>query len=251
MNSLKLDGRVAIITHAASEMGRGICMALGRYGAILALGDTQPGAADQLAQHLAATGITARGWHTPGDGIKGSEDIVGWAIAAYGRLDIMVNMPVIPAGGAAATLAPHDFMQTISANLSAVMFGSQFAAQQMKNQGAGCIINLTSVAGVVALPGHAAFSSAIAGIHAITKVLATEWAPHGIRVVGLGAGLTPDLLAGVIDIPGSHRRIPAQYLVDASSIGAAVAYLASDDARAISGTITYIDGGWLADGYWE
>jgi NAD(P)-dependent dehydrogenase (short-subunit alcohol dehydrogenase family) len=238
-----LQDRVAVVTRGASEVGRGICAALERAGAVV-VGDDTPAdhAQDTAAQAAQIDALLER------------------AVAAHGRVDIMVNTSVTLPGMAAETLPLEQFMQGITLNLNAIFFGCQSAARQMLRQSpaGGVIINISSVAGVVALPGHAAFSSAMAGVQAMTKILATEWASQGVRVVGVGAGLSAELAQTLSlrpPLPGSdtlsHRRIPPRMLTTPFDIGQLVAYLAGDDACHISGTAVYADGGWLADGYWE
>ncbi len=233
MSLTPLHNHVAVVTHGASELGRGICAALADAGAQVVSDEQAAARVDDLIQHAAAT---------------------------HGRVDVVVNTHVVTPSAPAEQMSLDMFTQGIAVNLNAIFFGCQFAARQMLKQmpARGTIINVTSVGGVVALPGHAAFCSALAGVNAITKILATEWAPHGIRVVGVGAGLSTELMQGLTVHPllpdaetAAHRRIPPQMLTAAAEVGKAVAYLASDDAEHISGTTLFVDGGWLADGYWE
>ncbi len=227
-----LHNRVAVVTHAASEIGREICAALGQAGSIVVEADGP------------------------------AEALIRQAVERHGRLDIMVNTSVLTPGEPAETMPLEMFADGIGANLNAIFFGCQHAARQMLKQdpAGGVILNVSSVGGVVALPGQAAYCSAMAGVNAITKILATEWAAHGVRVVGLGAGLSRQLVDSLMPaqtlVTGaneikSHRRIPPQALISATDIGQAVVYLASDAARHVDGTTLYVDGGWLADGYWE
>jgi NAD(P)-dependent dehydrogenase (short-subunit alcohol dehydrogenase family) len=242
MTNNALGRKVAVVTRGASEMGRGICAALASAGAVVVCGDEAPDGAERTA------------------GYAGRLDaLLERAVAAHGRLDIMVNVSIATPAMAAETLPLEMFMQGISLNLNTIFFGCQSAARQMLRQSpaGGTIINITSVAGVVALAGHAAFCSALAGVQAITKILATEWGPQ-VRVAGVGAGLTSELLQTLSvrpSLPGSetlmHQRIPPGALTTASDVGSLVAYLVSDAARHMAGTTAYVDGGWLADGYWE
>ena len=242
-----LQNRVAVVTHGASELGRGICAALERAGALV-VGDGSTEHFPDTAAHAAHI-----------------DALLEQVATTHGRLDIMVNTSVTTPAMAAETLPLEQFMQGITLNLNAIFFGCQSAARQMLRQSPmmtsgvrGAIINISSVAGVVALPGHAAFSSAMAGVQAMTKVLATEWGSQGVRVVGVGAGLSAELAQTLSlrpPLPGSdtlsHRRIPPGALTTPFDVGQLVAYLAGDDARHITGTTVYVDGGWLADGYWE
>ena len=121
----------------------------------------------------------------------------------------------------------------------------------------GTIINVSSVGGVVGLAGQVAFCSAMAGVNAITKTLATEWKEYGIRVLSLGAGLGKDLSeieTLEILLPDGrigHRRLPENTLKETYELAQIATFLASDASQLINGTTVYADAGWLADGYWE
>ena len=112
-------------------------------------------------------------------------------------------------------------------------------------------MNVTSVAGVVALPGQAAFCASMAAVTAMTKVLASEWARYGIRVAAVGAGLSDDLVTGVRSLPGMASRVPSGALVTPAAVAEVVRFVLSDRAEGVAGVPVYVDGGWLADGYWE
>lgn len=229
--------RVAAISHRSSDAGQAIAVALEQAGArLVPVNDFEDAA------------------------IEHPSKLVDRAVATFGRLDIMVNTHVVTRGAPAESMPLSMFKDDVAQNLNAVFFGCQAAAQQMKKQSpsGGCIINISSVGGVLALPGQAAFCAAMAGVNGITQVLATEWQPYGVRVVSVGAGLTPDLVETLTLNPTlpdgqtrAHRRIPAHTLTMASEVAHLVAFLASDAAQHINGTTVYTDGGWLADGYWE
>jgi 2-deoxy-D-gluconate 3-dehydrogenase len=181
------------------------------------------------------------------------------AVVPFGRLDLLVTTPVTLPATTAESGPVKQFQTDITTNLSEVFFWCQAAAEQMKQQSpsGGCIITITSVGGVVALPGQAAFCAAMAGVNAMTQTLATEWQPHGIRVVSVGAGLSRELVDQVLPTvlpdgktPG-HRRMPEQTLTTPADVANVVTFVASDAGRHINGTTIYTDGGWLADGYWE
>jgi NAD(P)-dependent dehydrogenase (short-subunit alcohol dehydrogenase family) len=236
-NSQPLQDRVAVITHSASLMGSAIRAALENAGARVVASDAQEFASEQDIATL-----------------------IERAAATLGRVDIMVNTNVITPGAPAETMPLTMFEQGIVANLTAAFFGCQFAAQQMRKQSpaGGCIINLSSVAGEMALPGHAAFCAAMAGINVMSQTLAIEWQRYDIRVVGVGAGVDDELAATLTLCPTlpdgktfSHRRIPPHTITTPDQIAQAVVYLASDAAQHINGTTIYVDRGWLADGYWE
>jgi NAD(P)-dependent dehydrogenase (short-subunit alcohol dehydrogenase family) len=230
-----LQNRIALVTRGESEQGRAIADALAQAGArVVALNDTADGA-------------------SPAEAVER-------AITPFGRLDILVNPHVISPAAPAETMPLARFKQDIASNLGAVFFWCQAAAAQMHRQTprGGCIINISSVGGVLALPGQAGFCAAMAGLDALTKILATEWQSYGIRVVNVGAGLSRELadeqtLHTVLPdgTTAGHRHVAEYVLTAATDLGQVAAYLASDAARHINGTTVYADGGWLADGYWE
>lgn len=230
-----LQDRVALVTHETSAQGRAIAAALAQAGArVLSLAN-----ADALS--------------TPAHQLQ-------HAIAAVGRLDILVTTHIVPPPAPAESLALSRFTQDLKTNLGDVFFWCQAAAEQMRAQTpvGGCIINITSVGGVLALAGQSAFCAAMAGVDAITQSLATEWHPYGVRVVCVGAGLTAELaddgtLQTVLPdgVTSGHYRIPPQTRTSEYDIARVVTWLASEAGRHINGTTVYTDGGWLADGYWE
>jgi NAD(P)-dependent dehydrogenase (short-subunit alcohol dehydrogenase family) len=145
----------------------------------------------------------------------------------------------------------ESFAETIETLVSELFFASQSAAAQMLAEGhGGVIVNVTSVAGVVALPGMAAFCSAMAAVNALTKVLAVEWAPHGVRVAAVAAGLSPELTTALREQRGSARRQADSMLLEPSAIAEVIRFVLSDAAHAVAGVPVYADGGWLSDGYW-
>jgi len=155
------------------------------------------------------------------------------------------------AAGGVESLSLDEYLRSLSTNLTDAFFASQAAAAQMVSEGRpGCIVNVTSVAGVVGLPGQSSFCSAMAALTGLTKVLATEWAHHGIRVAAVGAGLSAELLAGLRPLPGASRRLPPAALVEPHAVAEAVRFVLGDRAGGIAGVPVYVDGGWLSDGYW-
>ena len=205
-------------------------------------------AATELARAIGAE-LVRTGLHVSGQ--------IEHAVRDFGCVDALVTCPTVPSGAAAEALALDAFLAGISSNLSDAFFDAQAAAAQMLAQACphstpshrGCIVTITSVAGVLALPGHATFCSAMAGLDVATRLLADEWRPSGIRVAAVGAGLSPELMAGVLPAGASSRRVPEP--VSEEQIAQAVCFLLSDAANGVAGSTLYVDGGWLADGYWE
>jgi NAD(P)-dependent dehydrogenase (short-subunit alcohol dehydrogenase family) len=190
---------------------------------------------------------------------------------------IMVNNTGLTSPHPAETLSFETFKQEVSTTIDSVFFGCQAAARVMMGQEPlagqpyairGTIINVASVAGEMAIAGHASFCAAMAGVIAMTKVLAAEWGPYGLRVAAVGVGLTEALLekTGEVEVANLASSLPAKTYMTLKSnappgyvplrapatpaaVGQAVAYLAGSAAGYITGTSLPIDGGWLAYGY--
>jgi len=186
-------------------------------------------------------------------------DAVLNAVSDHGHLDILVTTPTFAKAEAAERTSTDQFKKNVDLNLGEIFFWCQAAAEQMSIQEpvGGTIINVSSVGGVVGLAGQVAFCSAMAGVNAITKTLATEWKKYGIRVLSLGAGLGKDLSeieTLEILLPDGrigHRRLPENTLKETYELAQIATFLASDASQLINGTTVYADAGWLADGYWE
>ena len=257
---IDLKGRVAAVTHATTPTGRAIAEALGRAGAVLCLGADDETAAAQIVAELHEKHLLAEGWAVSPDSVEGASLLVSEAQSRFDHLDIWVNTHVLTPSVAAESLGLDDFVRGLNVNLDAMFFGCQAATRYMfaqKPKG-GVIINVTSAAGVVAVAGHAAFCAAMAGVTASTKTLAVEWGAEGVRVVGLGTGITTEMAAALSVQPmlpdgvrEAQRRLPPMSLASSHGLGEAAVYLASDAAKHINGMTLYVDGGWLSDGYWE
>lgn len=262
MRDFELINRVAVVTRATQGSGPAICEALGRQGAKIVLGGTRSTGPDMKAQRLSESGIEALSIEPDLTQVGHMENLLMRAVQTYGRVDIMVNNMLAGEPQPAAELPTDMFAQAVSVNLKSVFFGCQIAARHMLTQEPlqvephlfrGTIINIASVAGVVAISGHAAFCAAMAGVIAMTKALAAEWGPQGLRVVAVGVGLTESLLESrpltEQSAHSAYSHIPLGMPTFPEAIGRAVAYLASDAASYTTGTTLYTDGGWLAYGY--
>ena len=176
------------------------------------------------------------------------------AVGQVERIDALVNCYRLEsiAAGAVEDLDLDVYVRTISDNLTDGFFASQAAALQMIAAGrAGVIVNVTSVAGVVSLPGPGCLllmhGRGVVAHQSAGHRVGTPWHPRGSR----RSGLSEDLLDGLRAVPGASRRVPPGALVDHESLARTVLFVLSDAARSIAGVPVYVDAGWLADGYWE
>jgi len=177
-----LDGRVALVTGAARGLGRAISLALADAGADVALGLRDASTGADLAGEIRGMGRAALPVQMDVrmlDQIQGAVEAV---TDRFGRLDILVNNAGAAPGNPAEDVTVEDFDLTLAVNLRGTFFASQAAGRVMVRQGFGRIVNMSSQAGFVALPGESVYCMTKAGIAHLTKCLAVEWGTHGITV---------------------------------------------------------------------
>lgn len=174
---------------------------------------------------------------------------------SVGRVDVLVNNAGI-ADSALPTLeqAFSDFRKVLDVHLGGTFLMAREAASAMTANGGGAIVNLSSIAGVVALPRRNAYGAAKAGISMMTRSMACEWAEAGVRVNAVAPGYVRTALVQKlitdrkVDVGSIQRRTPLGRLVEPDEIAAAIWFLASPAASAITGVTLSVDGGWAAFG---
>ncbi|MEP0324822.1 SDR family NAD(P)-dependent oxidoreductase [Bauldia litoralis] len=251
--SFDLSGQTALVTGAARGLGRAISLALAHAGADVALGLRVAGTGDDLVAEIEAMGRKALPLAMDVTNLDEVRAAVDTAAEHFGHIDILVNNA---GGGAPETPAEDvseaDFDSTVAANLKGTYFTSQAVGRVMIRQKYGRIINLSSQAGHVALPGESVYCMTKAGISHLTKCLAVEWGKHNITVNAVAPTFfetpgteemlsDPDFRADVIErIAGLHR------LGKPVEVAGVVVFLASPAAAMVTGDSIMIDGGWTA-----
>jgi NAD(P)-dependent dehydrogenase (short-subunit alcohol dehydrogenase family) len=176
------------------------------------------------------------------------------AVDRFGRLDGVVNCAGISKPQDSISLPPADWARMVDIQLNGSFYVAQACARRMWDTG-GAIVFITSINAEAAFPRRAAYCSAKAGVAMLTKVLAIEWAERRIRVNAVGPAhvATPmtqrNIAAGNVSEAQINARIPLGRLVQPADVAGAVSFLLSDQAGLITGHSLYVDGGWLAYGY--
>ncbi len=248
-----LSGRVALVTGAARGLGRAISLALAHAGADVALGMRDAkGSGGGLSAEIEGMGRRALPLQMDVTSIPQIFRAVDETVAQFGRLDILVNNAGVAIGSPAEDVGEDDYDRMLALNLKGLFFASQAAARVMIRQNGGRIINLSSQAGFVALPGESIYCVTKAAIAHLTKCLAVEWGKHNITVNAVAPTFiaTPGNQAELADPvfrADVVERIAALHRIgEPMDVAGAVVFLASPAASMITGHTMLIDGGWTA-----
>ena len=245
-----LDGKVAFVTGAASGLGRAIAWGLACFGADVAVCDLNaPGA--QAAAGEIGTRLGRRTLAVELDVTDAAQvdAAVARVVGELGRIDVCVNSAGINHRREALELAPGDFRRVLDVNLTGTLLCATATARDMLRRRRGKVINLASVLGHSALPRQAAYAASKHGVVGLSRVLALEWAPHGIQVNALAPAhhdtpltqqLPPELRAEAL------ARIPQRRFPAASEIIPPAVFLATSASDFMTGASLNFDGGWSA-----
>lgn len=243
---------VAVVTGAADGIGWAAAQRLAEEHAHVVLIDLREEVARDRAAQLGAAHLGLRADVT-------SADDVASALAAvtsrFGRVDVLVNNAGI--GEQAAPTVEQKvelFDRVLSVHLRGTFLMSREAGRTMLAHGSGSIVNLGSIAAFGGIPSRNAYGAAKAGILAMTRAMACEWARRGVRVNAVAPGYVRTALVeelerkGALDIQAINARTPMGRLAAPGEVAEAIAFLASARASFITGTTLHVDGGWLALG---
>jgi NAD(P)-dependent dehydrogenase (short-subunit alcohol dehydrogenase family) len=257
-----LAGKSAVVTGAGSGVGRASALRFAEEGARVVCADLDPDRAKETVGLIEAAGGTAVAVAAD---VAVEDDVVAMLAAAadrFGRLDIVFNNAGIPTPRLGATLEDHtveDFQRLVAVNFLGVFLGCKHAVVRFKQQGGGgVILNTGSVAGLVAW-GGSVYGATKAAVHQLTRAVAIEGAPFGIRANAIGpAGMPftnfmaagglpsmgPDDLQKVADQVGATH--PLGRPIAADDCAEAAVYLVSDRAANVTGVLLPVDGGYVA-----
>ena len=241
----RLDGRVALVTGAASGIGAAIAAALATKGARIAAVDLDSAGAKNTAQALGADSAGFRCDVSDADSVAVLVDAV---MATFGRIDVLVNCAGIVMLAPAEELALNAWDATIGVNLTGTFLMCQAVGNRMLTAGGGVIVNMASQAASVALDQHVAYCASKFGVVGVSKVLASEWAGRGVRVNTISPTVVlTELGRKAWDGPrgdAMKKLIPTGRFANPEEIAAAAVFLASDAAAMVNGADLVIDGGY-------
>jgi len=246
-----LQGQIALVTGAARGIGHDCALALAHAGADVALGLRDVQTAPELASEIQAMGRRALRLQMDVTRLDEIQEAVASTVKHFGRLDILVNNAGLGPSNLAENVREEDFDLTVAVNLKGTFFVSQAAGRVMIEQKYGRIINLSSQAGLVALPTESIYCMSKAAITHLTRCLAVEWGQYNITVNAVAPTFinTPGTAEALED--DAFRadvlsRIALGRIGEPMEVASAVVFLASPAASLITGDTLLIDGGWTA-----
>ncbi len=245
---MQLQDKVAVVTGGASGMGEAMVRRFAAEGAKVYAGDVNGDGVAVLAEELGGDVKSMRSDVTQEADVRA---LVESAVDEWGRLDIICNNAGIEILAPTIATSNEDWARVLAVNLTGVFYGCRAALEQMVPNGGGAIINTASVAGTWAAPGLAAYAATKGGVVQLTRAMALENAPFGVRCNAICPGLIDtsmyDRTVAAVGDPAADERlqaaVPAGRLGRPEEIAALAAFLASDAGAYITGQALVIDGG--------
>ncbi len=252
LDQFRLVGRRALVTGGGRGLGRVIAQALAEAGADVAVAGRTPDVCQQAAREIAAaTGRRALAFAADVSVAAEVERLVRDVESGLGPIDVLVNNAGVNIRGVVEELGESDWDVVVDTNLKAPFLCTRAVGPGMRERGWGRVINLGSILSVVALPGRAPYASSKAGVLGLTRVLALEWAKHGVTVNAICPGpfateMNRQLLSDPVKYQAFVEKIPLGRWGELQEIAGAAVFLASDAASFVTGSALFVDGGWTA-----
>jgi NAD(P)-dependent dehydrogenase (short-subunit alcohol dehydrogenase family) len=253
MNAFDLSGRCAVVVGGTTGLGREIALGLARAGANVVPTSRRSEQVDEAAAAIEAEGVRTLRLCSDVLQRESLEALHAAVIAEFGGIEILVNAAGITSRIPTIDCPEETWQRIFDTNLTGTLRTSQIFGKTMLEQKRGSIINLASLASFVAFHEVAAYGASKAGVAALTKSLAIEFAPKNVRVNAIAPGIFPtdlnrELLFSTARGREELQRTPMARFGRLEEIAGAAVFLASDAASFVTGEILTVDGGYLASG---
>jgi NAD(P)-dependent dehydrogenase (short-subunit alcohol dehydrogenase family) len=242
----RLEGKVAAITGASTGIGRGIAELFVRHGASVALMARR---ADRLEATRLALAADGRAIAVPGDvgNAEDAERLVAGAVAAFGRLDVLVSNAGIHRVAPFLDTTEATWDEVFRTNVRGAFLTGRAAARAMADRGGGSIVIVGSTNGFVAEPHMAAYNASKAALVLLARSMAVDLAPHGIRVNLVAPGtITSEMTRPMLEQGFGFGAVPLGRIGEPDDVAWPVLWLASDEAAYVTGASLVVDGGQIA-----
>jgi NAD(P)-dependent dehydrogenase (short-subunit alcohol dehydrogenase family) len=249
MDRFALNGRVAVVTGSTRGLGEGFARALGDAGASIAIVGRDAEAGRRVVADLEARGTASTFIAADITERENVQAVLEAAKARFGRVDVLVNNAGTCVHAPALDVTPDEWRQVMNVNLDALWTCSQVFGRQFVEQGSGVIVNIGSMSGVIVNrpQWQPAYNASKAAVHQLTRSLAAEWAPFGVRVNALAPGYIKTEMSPVDDPRYRQNWIddaPMKRYGTIEELAPAVVFLASDASSFVTGSVLIADGGY-------
>jgi NAD(P)-dependent dehydrogenase (short-subunit alcohol dehydrogenase family) len=244
-----LDGKVALVAGGGTGIGRAVAERFAREGARVALFGRRPEPLREVAGAIERAGGAALAIAGDAGVERDVARLVAAARAEWGGVDVMVNSAAVRLQSPLTEISAADFAEVLRINLVGAFVLTKLVAGPMRERGGGSIVHVGSALGVAAAPFFAPYVASKGGLAALARAAAVELVAHGIRVNVVAPGtIDTAISAGVSEFRRTmlRHRIPIGRAGHVDDVAAACLYLASDEARYVTGATLAVDGGWTA-----
>jgi NAD(P)-dependent dehydrogenase (short-subunit alcohol dehydrogenase family) len=249
---MRLENKVALITGGASGMGASMARVFAREGAKVAVADMLEDDGKKLADEITKANGAAIFQKLDVTSEAGWQEAIAATLAAFGRLDILVNDAGISGSAVDDLFDTAAWERLMAVNATGTFLGMKYAIPQMQKTGGGAIVNISSISGVTGQRGiHVGYNASKGAVRTLTKAAAAQHGRDNIRVNSVHPGLMPPMrTSGRTADPAVRAKmlegVPLRRAGRVEEVANAVLFLASDDASYITGVELYVDGGFLA-----
>ncbi len=250
----RLSGKVAIITGAASDpgLGRSTALRFAREGAKLVITDIAEEGLKDCEEQVRRAGGEVVSWRQDATSETDWQETLERTLSTWGKLDILVNNAGIAVLRKTEEMTLAEYNRQMEVNMTSVFLGTRAAIPPMRENGGGSIVNMSSIVGLVGVPGAGAYGASKGGVRLFTKTVALECARENVRCNSVHPGViwTNIQKDALRDNPDQYdvinESIPMGRMGDAEDVANCVLFLASDEAKYITGAEFVVDGGLTA-----